>query len=221
MRCVTGPRVSWRCIGCRGTPYASGREGVKVVVGLAGAAAIALAFYVGQCGGRRYERALAEDRATDVQVAETDTTSRADSAAWQRARDSLVMAARFAAKRAAAAKRRADSLETGLAAIGNQTVPKAVVDQVVAAKNQELAAKDAVIAQDSVGIRARDTRIDHLLGTVASYRDTLVPALTRERDRWRARAHSACGLGGTVGVGIRGADAVAGFTCRLSLPRLF
>lgn len=191
-----------------------------VTVSLVGAAAIALAFYVGQCGGRRYERALAEDRATDVQVAATDTNAWADSAAWESARDSLATAARFAAKRAVAAKRRADSLERVAAAAG-ELVPKPVHDQALAAKNQELAAKDAVIAQDSVGIRARDTRIDQLLGTVASYRDTLVPELTRERDRWRRRAHSACGLGGTVGVGIRGADAVAGFTCRLSLPRLF
>jgi hypothetical protein len=192
----------------------------RIAVGVAVAAALALTFWLGQCGGRRYERALAEDRATDVLVAHTDSSTSADSAAWQRERDSLANAARFAAKRAAAAKRRADSLERVAAAAG-ELVPKAKHDAAIGAKNQELAAKDAVIAQDSIGIRARDDRIAQLWGTVVSYRDTLVPTLTRERDRWRARAHSACGLGGTVGLGLRGADAVAGFTCRLSLPRLF
>jgi len=175
---------------------------------------------VGQCDGRRTEQALAEDRATDLQIAGTDTSVRKDSVEWQRARDSLATAGRFAAKRAAAAKRRADSLERVAAAAG-ELVPKPDHDRAIAAKNQEIAAKDAVIAQDSVGIRAREARIAQLLETVASYRDTIVPDLTRERDRWRRRAHSACGLGGTVGLGIRGADAVAGFTCRISLPHLF
>jgi len=192
----------------------------RIPIYLIAVIAIALAFWVGQCGGRRYERALAQDRATDVQVAHTSSAAAADSAAWQLERDSLANAARFAAKRAAAAKHRADSLERVAAAAG-ELVPKADVDRALEAKNQELAAKDAVIAQDTVGIQERDRRIAQLMGTVASYRDSIVPDLTRERDRWRGRAHSACGLGGTVGIGARGADAVAGFTCRLSLPRLF
>jgi len=192
----------------------------RITVSIAGVVAIALAFWVGQCGGRRYERALAEDRATDVQVQDRSSATAADSAAWARARDSLENAARFAATRAIAAKHRADSLER-VAATAGELVPRVDHDRAIGAKNQELAAKDGVIAQDSIGIRARDRRIAQLLGTVASYRDSIVPDLTRERDRWRGRAHSACGLGGTVGVGARGADAVAGFTCRISLPRLF
>jgi len=192
----------------------------RITVSIAGVVAIALAFWVGQCGGRRYERALAEDRATDVQVQDRSSATAADSAAWARARDSLENAARFAATRAIAAKHRADSLER-VAATAGELVPRVDHDRAIGAKNQELAAKDGVIAQDSIGIRARDRRIAQLLGTVASYRDSIVPDLTRERDRWRGRAHSACGLGGTVGVGAHGADAVAGFTCRISLPRLF
>jgi hypothetical protein len=192
----------------------------KLTVSVAGFVAIALAFWVGQCGGRRYERALAEDRATDVQVQDRSSATSADSAAWARERDSLDNAARFAAKRAAAAKRRADSLERVAAAAG-ELVPKVDHDRAIDAKNQELAAKDAVIAQDTIGIRERDQRIAQLMGTVTSYRDTIVPELTRQRDRWRKRAHSACGAGGTLGVGLRGADAVAGFTCRVPLPRLF
>ena len=192
----------------------------KLTVSVAGVVAIALAFYLGQCGGRRYERALAEDRATDVVVANTDSGTVADSVAWQRERDSLDNAARFAAKRAVAAKRRADSLERVAAAAG-ELVPKVDHDRAIDAKNQELAAKDAVIAQDTIGIRERDRRIAQLMGTVISYRDTIIPELTRQRNRWRKRAHSACGAGGTVGVGLRGADAVAGFTCRISLPRFF
>ena len=188
--------------------------------GIVGAIAIALAFWLGKCDGRRNEKALAEDRATDVQVAHTDSATIADSAAWQLERESLARAGRLVAQRAAAAKRRADSL-AGIVAAAGELVPKADVDRVVAAKDTTIGVLLEVIYQDSVGIRARDTRIGELLGTVASYRDTLIPALTRERDRWRRRAHSACGLGGTVGLGIRGADAVAGFTCRLSLPRLF
>jgi len=35
------------------------------------------------------------------------------------------------------------------------------------------------------------------------------------------KSASPCGLGGTVGLGIRGADAVAGFTCRVGLPHIF
>jgi len=192
----------------------------RVTVSLAGAAAIALAFWMGQCGGRRYARALAEDRATDVLVAQTDSAASWDSAAWQREREVLERSGRLAAVRALAAKRRADSLERVAAAAG-EVVPKADHDRAVAAKNQELATQDAVIAQDSVGIRERDGRIVQLEGTLLRYREVIVPELRRERDRWRRRAHSACGLGGTVGAGLRGPDAVAGFTCRLSLPHLF
>jgi len=185
-------------------------------------AIVAAGFLLRECGfhaGRQYERQVVEDRTSDVQVAHTDSAARADTMAWHRTRDSLARAGQMAALSAAAAQHRADSLEQ-LAHAAGDLVPKAVVDAALAAKNEELAAKDVVIAQDSVGIRARDGRIARLLGTVASYRDTIVPDLARERDRWRSQARGRCGAEVTPGYALlsRGADVVVGYGCRIPLP---
>jgi hypothetical protein len=187
-----------------------------VTVSAAGVVAIAIAFTLGQCDGRRYEKAIAEDRATDLDVAHTDSASVADSLAWQHERDSLARAGQLAARRAVAAKHRADSLERVVAAAG-ELVPKADAQAALEAKGTTIGVLLEVIDQDSVGIRARDTRIGQLLGTVASYRDSIVPALTRERNRWRKRALAMCGLQGTAGLGLHGGDAVVGYGCRIPI----
>jgi hypothetical protein len=84
-------------------------------------------------------------------------------------------------------------------------------------KDSTIALLDSVVVQDSVGIRARDGRILALEGSVRSYTDTIVPNLTRDRNRWRKQAQRLCGPQGTVGIGLHGADAVVGYGCKIPI----
>jgi len=186
----------------------------QVYVVVAVIAAILLVGLVGQCqrrAGLADGKQLAHDSVTDVVNAARAAAVHDDSLTWQRKLDGLARAAVAPAQHAAAAER-------AIVASPDTMIPKRVV-------LLALAAKDAVIAQDSVGIRERDEHVLTLTRSLAVYTDSIVPGLTRDRDRWKTealrRASSPCGVGGTVGLGIRGADAVAGFTCRIALPHLF
>lgn len=183
---------------------------VYVIVGVV--AAILLAGLVGQCQrrvGLADGKQLAHDSVTDVVNAARAAAVHDDSVAWQRKLDGLARAAVTPAQHAAAAER-------AIVASPDTLISKRVV-------LLALAAKDAVIAQDSAGIRERDSHILTLTRSLAVYTDSIVPALTRDRDRWKTealRASSPCGAAATIGVGIRGIDAVAGFGCRIALPHL-
>jgi hypothetical protein len=133
--------------------------------------------------------------------------------------DSAAQAGELAAAAAASdtARRRGDSLEAALRARG--PLPPEVV--------ATLEAKNATIAQLVQEGAAKDRTIlfwQGVAGTRRAQRDSalaIAEQYRQQRDAWRKKAGSPCGLGGTVGMGVRGADAVAGFTCRLSLPKLW
>jgi hypothetical protein len=187
------------------------------------AAAIAAALLYGQCqhhAGVVIGKQLGHDDATDRVNAARAAAETEAGVAWRRLLDSLARTNR-ASRALPTQRQRSDSAGAAIAALTDSLIPKSQVEAMRHEKDSTIALQDSVIAQDSVGIRARDGRIFALEGSVRSYADTVVPNLTRDRNKWRKRALvNACGLGGTVGVGTRGADAVVGFTCRISLPRL-
>lgn len=191
--------------------------GVLVAILITGWLAATAARQAGIAIGKQLEHDAGVDRVNAAKAA----AQREAAAAWHQHRDSVDRAGQVLRARAAAATLRADAAEQRLRAMPGLTVPKDSALAVIAAKNATIVAQDAVIAQDTVGIRARDGRILELTSSLRIYTDSIVPGLTRDRDWWKAHASSPCGLGGTAGLGIRGVDAVAGFTCRISLPHLF
>ena len=191
--------------------------GALLAIGVAGWLLATYARREGIAIGKQLEHDAGVDRSNAAAAAAV----RKAAADWQHQRDSIEHAAQLLRARAAAASSRADSAEQRLRAMPGAMVPKDSALAVIAEKNATIAAKDAVIAQDTVGIRARDQRILELTSSLRVYTDSIVPGLTRDRDWWKKRASSPCGLGGAVGLGIRGADAVAGVTCRIALPHLF
>jgi len=197
---------------------------VKISVGVLAVLILAGVVWLGLTCARQdgiaIGRQLAHDDATDrINAARMAAAVEAE-AAWRHQRDSLDHDTQVLRDTAAAQKTRADAAEQRLRAMPGTMVPKDSALAVIAEKNATIAAKEAVIAQDTVGIRDRDRRILELTSSLHVYTDSIVPGLMRDRDFWKARRSSPCGLGGAVGVGIRGADAVAGLTCRISLPRL-
>jgi hypothetical protein len=181
---------------------------------------MAAAWLWAQCSytnGVAIGKQLAHDDATDRVNAARAAAETEAGVAWRRFLDSVARTNR-ASRALPTQRQRSDSAGAAIAALNDSLIPKSQVEAMRHEKDSTIALQDSVIAQDSVGIRARDGRIFALEGSVRSYTDTVVPNLTRDRNKWRKRALvNACGLGGTVGVGIRGADAVAGFTCRIRI----
>jgi hypothetical protein len=163
---------------------------------------------------------LVHDQAVDSTNTAHAATDSLANATWRVRLDSLARA-NTAARALPRLEHRADSAARAIAAIPDSFVPKSQALAALGAEHQVSDSLRHVVVQDSAGIRARDNRILALMRSDSIYAHVTVPQLTKDRDWWKKRASSPCGLGGAVGLGIRGADAVAGFTCRISLPRLF
>lgn len=190
--------------------------GALLTIGAVGWLLVTCARRDGIAIGKRLDHDVGTDRVNVARAAAVDSSA----TAWQRRLDSLARA-NSAAKDLPRLAHRADSEAAAIAAVPDSFVPKSQALGAIAAKDTTIGVLLLVIDQDSVGIRARNVRILELERSDSIYAHVTVPKLTRDRDWWKARANSPCGLGGTVGLGIRGADAIAGFTCRISLPRIF
>lgn len=189
--------------------------GVVLVIGLAGWLLTTWARRDGIAIGKQLEHDAGTDRVNAARAA----AEIAGEVAYRHLLDSIGRPSP-ATRALPAQQHRADSAGAAIAALPDSLIPKSQALSALREKDSTIVLLKGVIAQDTVGIHARDGEILRLTRSVRSYADTVVPNLTRDRDWWKRRASSPCGLGGTVGLGIRGADAVAGFTCRIKLPFL-
>lgn len=167
---------------------------------------------------------LEHDSATDRINAARATAEVMATAAWRHENDSLKHANAELAGQLARQRPRSEAAAKTILERAEPTIPTADAQTAVAELQKTIVLLEKTVAQDSVGMRRRDARIVTLEGSVLSYTDTIVPGLTRDRDKWKRQALRArtCGAGATVGYGVRGPDAVAGFTCRVTfrLPLL-
>jgi len=186
--------------------------GMLLAIGLAGWLLATCARRDGIAIGRQ----LAHDDATDRINAARAAAEIEATTTFRHQLDSLARA--NTASRALPAQRaRSDSAGAAIAAIPDSLIPKRRVEDLRHEKDSTIALLDSIVAHDSVGIRARDVRILALESSVRSYADTIVPNLTRDRNKWRQRALANCGLQLTAGYGPRGVDAVAGYGCKIPL----